>query len=122
MGKHILWVLATVATVSILLVVLIHRPSDDAFTRNGRLAAGSASSTIACVDTDGGEKTGAQGYTQTYEVRTDGSQIVLSSLTDSCANPWSVNEYSCQGNEVIASKLDCDAGDVCRNGACVPLQ
>ncbi len=67
----------------------------------------------ACQDSDQGNDPNNAGGT---EVRKNG---VITNYDDVCIDAGSVREYSCNGVAGLSLAVDCAAGRVCQNGACV---
>lgn len=75
------------------------------------------STKTTCVDTDGWGDKNKKGTTTIYNA--DGS--VKASASDSCVDPYTVNEGECKkdGSDWVYAPLKCGTGFSCKEGACV---
>ncbi len=62
----------------------------------------------SCTETDNGNDPYIQGTTEDYDLCSEGDVTCpFQSLTDYCMNEEILLEYYCQGNDALATKIDC---------------
>jgi len=67
-----------------------------------------------CTDSDGGENPGEKGTTEGFDTHSE----EMGKETDECASEDYVNEWSCDGVNLVGDQIKCPDGTVCDDGAC----
>lgn len=83
--------------------------SEEISCPSGQVCVSGECTEPTCVDTDGGIEISEAGTAEKGEL----------SSSDSCVGAAEVKEYYCENGEIASENIDCAAGEVCLEGACV---